>query len=395
MHLKKESVRMLWKEGILFAIIILIIYKLITNLQPIFDHFSNFFAVISPFIVGGIAAYFLSRPVDQVERLIKRTNKSFFVKRARRFAVLAVFLMVAVVVSLVVSYGIPIIVSNVIDLTNQLGNYSRTIVTFGTELIKDLEKSNNWLLSFISSEELMKTISETFPVKGALSQLGMQAISIVNYIISMTSGIINAFISIIICLYSLIFKESILIFFNRVAKAFIPTVRLDAIKSYMYKSNDIFYRFIAAQFLDACVLGILATIILYVLGVQYALTLGIILGISNMIPYFGSMFASILTAVVTFFTGGIQLALLTALSLLILQQIDGNFIGPRIMGDALKLNPMLIILSITIGGAYFGIIGMFLSVPIAAMLKLFINDFLTIREKKLQEREAANFKSTE
>lgn len=345
--------------------------------------------------MGGIAAYFLSRPVDQVERLIKRTNKSFFVKRARRFAVLAVFLMVAVVVSLVVSYGIPIIVSNVIDLTNQLGNYSRTIVTFGTELIKDLEKSNNWLLSFISSEELMKTISETFSVKGALSQLGMQAISIVNYIISMTSGIINAFISIIICLYSLIFKESILIFFNRVAKAFIPTVRLDAIKSYMYKSNDIFYRFIAAQFLDACVLGILATIILYVLGVQYALTLGIILGISNMIPYFGSMFASILTAVVTFFTGGIQLALLTALSLLILQQIDGNFIGPRIMGDALKLNPMLIILSITIGGAYFGIIGMFLSVPIAAMLKLFINDFLTIREKKLQEREAANFKSTE
>lgn len=86
------------------------------------------------------------------------------------------------------------------------------------------------------------------------------------------------------------------------------------------------------------------------------------------------------------FTGGLQLALIIVFSLLILQQIDGNFIGPRIMGDALKLNPMLIIISITIGGAYFGVLGMFLSVPAAAMLKLFVNDILFWRETKLAEK---------
>ena len=105
-----------------------------------------------------------------------------------------------------------------------------------------------------------------------------------------------------------------------------------------------------------------------------------------MIPYFGSLIGSGVTAIITIFTGGLQLALITALSLLILQQIDGNFIGPRIMGDALKLNPMLIIISITIGGAYFGILGMFLSVPAAAMLKLFVNDVLSWREAKLAEK---------
>ena len=81
---------------------------------------------------------------------------------------------------------------------------------------------------------------------------------------------------------------------------------------------------------------------------KFAVTLGILLGICNMIPYFGSIFASIV-AVITLFTGGVTQAITVLLVLLILQQIDGNIIGPRIMGDALNVNPILIIVSITIG----------------------------------------------
>lgn len=95
-----------------------------------------------------------------------------------------------------------------------------------------------------------------------------------------------------------------------------------------------------------------------------------------MIPYFGSIFASVLTAIITFFTGGLSLAITTIIVLLILQQIDGNIIGPRIMGGALNMNPILIIVSITIGGAYFGILGMFLAVPVAAILKIMTMNWL-------------------
>ena len=101
---------------------------------------------------------------------------------------------------------------------------------------------------------------------------------------------------------------------------------------------------------------------------KFAVTLGILLGICNMIPYFGSIFASIVAGVITLFTGGVTQAITVLLVLLILQQIDGNIIGPRIMGDALNVNPILIIVSITIGGAYFGVLGMFLAVPVEFLI---------------------------
>jgi predicted PurR-regulated permease PerM len=157
--------------------------------------------------------------------------------------------------------------------------------------------------------------------------------------------------------------------------------------SYASKSNRIFYKFVGAQFLDACILGTLSTIILAILGVPYAITFGILLGICNMIPIFGSIFATIVTTVVTILTGGLPLAIVTFIALLILQQIDANFIGPKITGDALGLKPLLIIFAIVVGGHYFKIIGMFVSVPIAAMLKMFLEDFMDAREKKLRLKE--------
>ena len=119
-------------------------------------------------------------------------------------------------------------------------------------------------------------------------------------------------------------------------------------QTWLNTTNKIFYKFISRQFLDACIIGVSSTILLSILNVKFAVTLGILLGICNMIPYFGSIFASIV-GVITLFTGGVTQAITVLLVLLILQQIDGNIIGPRIMGDALNVNPILIIVSITIG----------------------------------------------
>lgn len=382
----KNLIRLLWKEGILFFLSLLVIYQIATNLSVIGDHISNFFRIISPFLVGAIMAYFLSRPTTKIERQFKKAPQAFLRNNSRGFSVLTIVLIITVIITVIFNMLMPIVVENIIDFTSQLGLYSRSVIDWGNTLIVDLEQDNSWVLTIIPKEDLMNTFTNIFSVQGILSQVGAHAASVVTYIMALSSSILNAVISLIICLYSLIFKDSILLFFNRVANAFISNRKLDKVKFYLLRSNEFFYKFIVAQFLDACILGTLATIILTILGVEYAVMLGVMLGICNMIPYFGSLIGSGVTAIITIFTGGLQLALITALSLLILQQIDGNFIGPRIMGDALKLNPMLIIISITIGGAYFGILGMFLSVPAAAMLKLFVNDILSWREAKLAEK---------
>lgn len=382
----KDWIRLLWKELLLFFIALFMLFQVLSNLHILREFMNDFFTIISPFIIGAIMAYFLSRPVANIEIRLKKADFPFLRKRARGFAVLIVLLILVLIVTVILSLIMPVVVSNILDFSNQLGTYSRSFLDWLNGFILDLEQDDSWVLAVVSRDDLMHTLTELFSVQRLLSELGTHAASIVTYIMALSSSVINAVISVIICLYSLIFKDSILAFVDRLAKAFISTKKLELIKFYLQRSNEFFYKFIVAQFMDACVLGTLATLLLFVLGVEYALMLGVLLGVCNMIPYFGSMFGSIVTAIITIFTGGLQLALITALSLLILQQIDGNFIGPRIMGDALKLNPMLIIIAITIGGAYFGILGMFLSVPVVAMLKLFVNDLIALRERTLADK---------
>lgn len=105
------------------------------------------------------------------------------------------------------------------------------------------------------------------------------------------------------------------------------------------------------------------------------------IGLFNIIPYFGAIIAIVIAVVITLFTGGINQALIMAITVIILQQIDSNIINPKILGDGLKISPVLVIFAVTVGGEFFGIIGMFLSVPIVAIIKVLIMDFIDIRIK--------------
>ena len=117
------------------------------------------------------------------------------------------------------------------------------------------------------------------------------------------------------------------------------------------------------------------------LGVKYAVLLGFIIGLLNIIPYFGAIVGVIIAIIITIFTGGLGQALWMALIVIVLQQIDANIINPKILGTSLNLSPILVIFAVTVGGTYFGVIGMFLGVPVIAFLKLILQDFISIKLK--------------
>lgn len=122
------------------------------------------------------------------------------------------------------------------------------------------------------------------------------------------------------------------------------------------------------------------------LGVKYAVLLGFIIGLFNLIPYLGAIIAIVLAVIITIFTGGINQAIWMAIIVIILQQIDANIINPKIIGNSLKISPILIVFSVTVIGAYFGIMGMFLAVPIVAVIKLIINDYINYKEVLKKEK---------
>ena len=118
-----------------------------------------------------------------------------------------------------------------------------------------------------------------------------------------------------------------------------------------------------------------------IIGVKYAVLLGFIIGLFNIIPYFGAIIAIALSILITVITGGLSQAIIMAIIVIILQQIDANIINPKIIGNSLEISPLLIIFAVTVGGAYFGVLGMFLAVPVVAVLKIVVNDYLEYKNK--------------
>ena len=142
-------------------------------------------------------------------------------------------------------------------------------------------------------------------------------------------------------------------------------------------------------------MGILTSIAMTVMNVEYATLLGFLIGIMNVIPYFGAIIGVAISVIITIFTGGWLKALWLCLVLIILQQIDANIINPKILGNSLKISRILIIFSVTFFGAYFNVLGMFLGVPIIALIKVFVIDFIDERNREKLEENSEELVSTE
>ncbi|MCL1950048.1 MAG: AI-2E family transporter [Turicibacter sp.] len=372
----------IWKEGLWFVVAVLAIYQVAVNWERLMVGLGGFFELIQPFIIGAVLAYFLSHPTRTIQNHFEKAKYPFVKSRARGFSVLTIFVVIILIFTGIVRWLVPIIQSNILSFAGQINN--QQIMNFFNDL---LNPEYEWLTRFpqLDSETLNETVNNILSqisVENLVSQLVTGTNQILGHALNTISTVFNGIISLIICLYVLLYTDSIVSLADRTARSFIRKKEMASLRSYVKKSNEIFINFVSAQFLDACILGTIATILLGIINVRYAVTLGVILGVANMIPYFGSIFATMLTSLITLFTGNPSQALIVLIALLILQQIDGNIIGPRITGQAIGLNPIVIIISISIGGAYFGILGMFVSVPVAAMLKMFYFDYLEYRELK-------------
>lgn len=365
-----------WIVRFLFLMAVIIGFKLLSNIESVAESLRNLLSILSPFIVGFIAAYLLNGPQKRIQRLLEKVSLPFVQKKSLGLSVLLLYSIVLFSIFLILNYLVPLIITNVMDLINLLPAF----YTYLNDLAISL--NDNGIIELIKLEDIIANITASYTPEKLIMQGTSSLASLGLFAKNISSSVLNTFLAFIISLYALLFKESINKFFSHALQKLTSESTFNQTKLFLQRSNDIFYRFIGGQFLDACIIGVVSTILLSVLGVKFAVTLGILLGVCNMIPYFGSIFASVATMIITFFTGGLSLALTTIITLLILQQIDGNVIGPRIMKGALNLNPIIIIVSITVGGAYFGVLGMFLSVPVAAILKIIVVEWVESPEKQ-------------
>ena len=365
-----------WMYWFILAVAIILVYKFFDNFTAIGNAVSNFCDIIAPFFLGALIAYLLYLPEIKIEKSLEK-NK-ILKKHSRGIGVLLTYIIAILLIILLINVILPVVTDSVIELVSNFQGYWNEAVNRVNNLPED---------SLLKSEkvtEIIKNVGESLSNIDFKQYINPEKITqYVKGAFGVASGIFDAFVTIVVSVYVLLERNLILDFFGKLLAAIFDTKTCNKIAKYLEKSNKIFGKFISSQLIDAVVVGILVTIAMSIIGVKYAVLLGFIIGLFNIIPYFGAIVAVALSILITIITGGLSQAIIMAIVVIILQQIDANIINPKIVGNSLKISPLLIIFAVTVGGAYFGFLGMFLAVPVAAVLKIVINDYV---EFKLKEK---------
>ena len=364
-----------WMYWFLFAISVIVVYKLLDNFTAITSAIGEFLNIIAPFLGGLLIAYILYIPASRIEKGFNKSKNKLLKKNSRKLGVLFAYIIAILIIIVILNLILPTVFSSIVKLVNNFQGYLQKLL----DEISNLPEDSIW-----KSEQVRNILDSIQKIDiGKIINLD----TIMQYAkgaISLVSGVIDTFLMIVVSIYALLERGKLLSFAKRLASAILNEELCQKIGKYFNDTNKIFYKFLSSQILDAVIVGVLTTIMMSILKVEYAVLLGFMIGLFNIIPYFGAIVAVAIAILITLITGGISQAIWMAISVIILQQIDANIINPKIVGNSLEISPLLIIFSVTVGGAYFGVLGMFLAVPVAAVLKIAINDYIIYKNRKKQ-----------
>ena len=256
-------------------------------------------------------------------------------------------------------------------------------------LISSIE---NWVLSLLDKYPDMQIEIEGIFQEASISGIVMSLLNYVlngsiNLISSLVSGIITIFTALVFAIYMLSQKEDLIFSIKRLIKAYFKKEHASKIIEIGKLSNNVFSKFISGQCVEAIILGCIFFVVLSIFRFPYALIISVLTTITALIPIFGALIAMVVGAVLIAITNPLQ-ALLFIVVFQVIQQIEGNLIYPKVVGKSVGLSPILTLLSITVGGGLFGILGMLLALPIASIVySLITNDADNRLEKNNVKKE--------
>ena len=369
---KENFERAKWIPICIIAVLLMIIYKTFDNFTQITTAVQRFLWVISPLLFGVLFAYFFSIPYEKLEKLYSKSKVKFISKKSRALSVLTIFLFLILVIAFIMAVIMPILFTSIIDFAWSIPTFLNRL----TDYLDDMPEDSVFVVFNVleSIEDFSSDLVNQFLNPAAIERFTRSLISIAD-------GIVNVALGLIISLYILLEREKIMEFFKRLSMSTIKGEKArNRLHKYLEQINKVLVTFIASKGLDSIINLVVVTSILLIFNVQFAYLLGPIAGILNFIPYLGSLIAVLLISTITLLTGGVGKAIQVLIILLIFQQLDANFIEPRILRTSLKISPILVIISVLAGGAYFGILGMFLAVPIATIIKQILLEYISNSE---------------
>ena len=366
--LKKEEMR----KWITLIIIAVFSYWFATNIDLILNILTKLVTALKPFILGLITAFILNIPMTKIENILNKVIKN----DKGKVRIISILISLVIFIS-IIGFVLLLLIPEIIESIENL-------IKIAPSIINDIE---TWTINLLDKYpdlqiEIQKIFDKVNLDTIVPSTLNYIVNGTITFLTNLVSGIITTFTAVVFSIYILSQKEYIIEGTKKLMNAYLPVKIQTRTIEIGRLSNQTFSKFISGQCVEAIILGSIFFVVLSILRFPYALIISVLTTITALIPIFGAMIAMAVGAVLIAIESPLQAAIFIVI-FQVIQQIEGNFIYPKVVGKSVGLSPMWTLFAITIGGSLFGIIGMLTFLPIASICYALLKDDVS---KKIEEK---------
>lgn len=364
------------KLYLILSTYIMFLFFIFLNFKNVSGVVGNIYGILKPFVLAIAIAYVLNIPMKLIEEKVLAKNKLFngtLKKFKRGIAILLTLISIVLIVIGITIFVVPQFTTSLTTLVNSVSNYS-----YNFDEILSLNGTAANVLNNLVAEVLVMWKEITQVLCEITANLFTEILSLT---IGLTKSVVNGFIATILAIYMLFSKEAILVQIKRIITAFIKKDKVDFIMEIASIANLKFSKFIQGQCIEAVIISGLCFIGMLLLGMPYALLISVIIGVTALIPIFGAFIGTIPSVFIIFTVNPMQ-ALWFIIFIIVVQQIEGNLIYPRVVGNSIGLSAIWVIFATLLGGGLFGIKGILIGIPLVGVIYTVFNNIV---DKKINE----------
>ena len=355
----------------------IIFQNLIHKIETVNTKLDFLVSTLQPFIIGFIIAYLLNFIMVFIEKKVLSFKKlnNLSNKNKRCISIISTYLITLFSLYLFGMFVLPQVVESIKGLVNDIPTY----ISNFSNILQDINKHMNFTIDESSFNFIIEKWNEF--VNYTINLLSSMLPVIGDTVKNIFSSLWNIILGIIISIYMLIDKEKLCGLIKKITYAVFSKEWTSRLITLTRRTNDTFGKFIIGKIIDSTIIGILTFIILSIFDIPYTILISVIIGITNIIPFFGPFFGAIPSFVIIMFVS-FPKAIWFLVIILIIQQLDGNIIGPKILGDSIGISAFWILFSLLIAGKVLGLTGMIIGVPLFAVIYSVIKEIVESNLKK-------------
>lgn len=356
----------------------ILLYCALQNTAAVKGGIGTVMSYLNPFIVGGAIAFIINVPMRFIERHLFPKAKKLD-KLRRPLALILALLAIAAIIVLVCIIVIPQIADTVSTLTVNIPQYMDNAKAYVNKILEKYPELQEEFQSYTGKINWQSVITS---VTGWVSN---GVVSTINVAGSAISGIVSAVVGFVFAIYILLQKERLGRQVRMIAYSLLPEKAADNFFKISNMTSDIFSKFLSGQCLEACILGSMFAIVLAVFRMPYVALISVLIAFTALIPIVGAFIGCVIGAFLIFMISPVK-AVWFVVIFLVLQQIEGNFIYPKVVGSSVGLPAIWVLAVVTVGGKLMGVIGMLVMIPLSSVLYAIFREFIYNKLKTKTER---------